>query len=81
MTRPEKTCQKCKRPHPGDWGVPFTLGPFMPGVREAQKANFICSWCFRDYKGRRRPMDDEWAAGRLLHSLATIPSIDGSRIT
>jgi hypothetical protein len=53
----------------------------MPGVREAQKANFICSWCFRDYKGRRRPMDDEWAAGRLLHSLATIPSIDGSRIT
>ncbi len=32
----------------------------------------ICSWCWRDYKGRRRPMADEWKAGRFLHSLAVM---------
>ena len=71
----ERICGKCGRAHPNHWAVPFTLPPQLPGLREAHKQGMICSWCWRDYKGRRRPLADEYAAGRLLHSLLAIPSI------
>ena len=70
-----KTCDRCKRPHPDHWSVPFALPPYLPGLREAMKAGGICSWCHRDYKGRRRPLEDEVKAGQLLHSVATIPGL------
>lgn len=72
-----RTCGKCGRTHPGHWAVPFTIGAAtIPGLREAYKGGTVCSWCFRDYKGRRRPMQDEYEAGRLIHSLKVMPGIN-----
>lgn len=71
-----RVCEKCQRSHPAHWAVPFTLPPPFPGLREAHKQGTICSWCWRDYKGRRRPMKDEWEARRFLHSLAVMPGIN-----
>jgi len=76
---PEEICEKCKRPHPSHWAVPFTLPPQFPGLRAMHKAGYICDWCWRDYKGRRRPMADEWKAGRFLHSFAGIPALTKRR--
>ncbi len=67
-----RTCGKCGRSHPEIWAVPFTLPPPFPGLRDAHKANMICSWGWRDYKGRRRPMEDEWKAGQFLHSMVVM---------
>ena len=70
-----RRCEKCKRPHPREWAVPFSVSMSFPGLSDAFKQGFICSWCHRDYKGRRRPMADEWAVRRFLHSLALIRSL------
>lgn len=70
---PERVCGKCERPHPRHWAVPFTLPPYFPGLRALHKAGMICPWCWRDYKGRRRPMADEWKVKKFLHSLRVIP--------
>jgi hypothetical protein len=75
-----RSCGKCKRPHPNHWAVPFTMGvaTHIHGLREAYKTGTVCSWCFRDYKGRRRPLEDEVVAGRLLHSLVVMPGVKGA---
>ena len=74
-----RICGQCKRPHPRIWAVPFTLPPPFPGLRREHKLGSICSWCWRDYKGRRRPMADEWKAGRFLHSLAVMRVLIGRK--
>lgn len=74
-----RICGQCKRPHPQHWATPFTLPPLFPGLRAEHKRGRICSWCWRDYKGRRRPMADEWKAGRFLHSLVVMPVLIGRK--
>lgn len=59
--------------------MPFQLPPQFPGLRDAHKQGLICSWCWRDYKGRRRPLADEWQALQFLHSLQIIPSISNPK--